>query len=201
MSEFLIKKTDEEQRIVMGAVYVPNVIDSHGDYATADTIRKACHDFMRKSDMMAVDIMHDNVRYNLPIVECFITRKGDPDFPVEGTWVAAVHIPDENVWEMVKTQKINGFSMEAMAVRAKKEIDSEVPAIWVGKTMTAEDGHEHELEIMFDEDGKFLGGRTSVAKDAQGREHFHIVSKTVISEETLSHAHKFAHEGKVVKAC
>jgi hypothetical protein len=176
-----VLKLDVEEQIVMGVVYAPGLPDSHGDYMTAVEIKKACHDFM----------MHDNMRYGCEIVECFIVRKGDPDFPIEGSWVAAVHCPDP-IWERVKKGELNGFSMEALAFRETKELDLEFPPQVKGIT-TKHDDHTHEFEIMFGPEGEFIGGKTSIAVDADGKSHYHAIRKGVITEETLGHTHKFAY--------
>ena len=57
--ECKISKLDEENRIVEGVVYRPSkefdsegnptdYIDSHGDWATVDDVKKASHKFMEK---------------------------------------------------------------------------------------------------------------------------------------------------------
>jgi hypothetical protein len=157
---------------------------------TAEEVKKACYSFMKRGDMGCVDIMHDNKRYGCEIVECFIVRDGDPDFPIPGAWVAGVHCPDP-VWLKVKNGELNGFSMEAIAYRDAKECEMEFPQSLKGIT-TKEDDHEHEFEIFFAPDGSFAGGRTSIAIDSSGRSHYHAVQKGVITEETNEHAHRFA---------
>lgn len=186
-----VLKLDEEQQIVTGVVYAPGLPDAHGDFMTAVEIRKACYDFMKRGDMAAVDIMHDNIRYGCDIVECFIVRAGDPDFPIEGSWVASVHCPD-TIWERVKKGELNGFSMEAIAFREGVEIELEFPPLVRGITTKHED-HAHDFEIFFGPDGEFIGGKTSIALDAGGNSHYHAIRKGVITEETNGHAHKFAY--------
>ncbi|MRT18436.1 terminase, partial [Vitellibacter sp. q18] len=45
--KLFINKEDEEQQLVYGVVYEPNVEDSHGDFMTADSIEKAAHGFIK----------------------------------------------------------------------------------------------------------------------------------------------------------
>jgi hypothetical protein len=187
-----ILKLDGEQQIVMGVVYAPGLPDSHGDYMTAEEIRKSCHDFVSKGDMGAVDVMHDNIRYGCKIVECFIVRAGDLDFPIEGSWVASVWCPDP-IWERVKKGELNGFSLEAIAWREEKEIEMDFPGSVCGVTTKHSDDHTHEFEIMFTPEGDFIGGKTSIALDGNGNSHYHAIRKGVITEETAGHAHKFAY--------
>jgi len=42
----IIRKTDA-QRYTLGIVYEPNVVDTQGDWSTAEEIEKACYGFMR----------------------------------------------------------------------------------------------------------------------------------------------------------
>lgn len=191
MSEVTILKMDKAEQIVMGVVYSPGLPDSHGDFMSAVEIKKACYDFMARGDMHAVDIMHDNIRYGCEIVECFIVRPGDPDFPIPGAWVAAVHCPDP-IWERVEKGELNGFSMEAIAYRETKEIDLEFPPSVRGTT-TKDDDHTHEFEIMFDPEGEFIGGKTSIAVDSAGRSHYHAIKKGVMTEPGLHGHHCFAY--------
>jgi hypothetical protein len=87
--------------------------------------------------------------------------------------------------------ELNGFSMEAIAYREEREVEIDFPGSVKGTT-TKEDDHTHEFEIMFTPDGDFIGGRTSIAKDANGRSHYHAIVKGVMTEETNDHSHKFA---------
>jgi hypothetical protein len=185
-----VLKFDEEEQIVMGVVYAPDMPDSHGDFMTAEEVKKACYAFMTRGDMTCVDIMHDNKRYGCEIVECFIVRDGDPDFPLPGAWVAAVHCPNE-IWARVKDGELNGFSMEAIAYKEAVEREIDFPENVKGLT-TKEDDHTHEFEVMFAPDGTFVGGRTSIVKDSKGRSHYHAITKGVKTDETNDHAHRFA---------
>lgn len=186
-----VLKLDTEEQIVMGVVYAPGLPDSHGDFMTAVEIKKSCHDFMKRGDMHAVDIMHDNIRYGCEIVECFIVRAGDPDFPIEGSWVAAVHCPDP-IWERVKKGELNGFSMEAIAFRETVDIEIEFPPSVRGIT-TKHDDHEHDFEVLFGPDGEFIGGKTSIAVDCNGKAHYHAIRKGVMTDDALGHHHTFAY--------
>ncbi|MDZ4776688.1 MAG: XkdF-like putative serine protease domain-containing protein [Alphaproteobacteria bacterium] len=186
----------EEQRVVIGAVYVPEQLDTHGDFMTAEEIRKGAYDYMRKADALAqIDTNHDNVRTGSYVVESFISRKGDPDFKIEGTWVVGVHIPDDDVWEAVKRGEINGFSMEAeVQTRESSLLMPDYPASMIGMTARAgEDNHVHTFEVTFDAMGKVKAGKTSVFRDANGEEHFHKISHGTATDEGDGHAHRFAY--------
>ena len=40
----------------------------------------------------------------------------------------------------------------------------------------------------YDEDGKFLGGKTDVVEG-----HFHIIKRGTVTEDSLGHKHRFSH--------
>lgn len=182
--------------MVWGAVYVPNSLDSQGDFMTAPEIQKMAYSFVKKGDMGAIDVQHDNERVEAAVVESFITRKGDPDFPVEGTWVVGVHIEDVGLWDAVKKGDINGFSMEALVKTSYEFIEvADKPSAIIGVTKSAKNDemtlHDHEFEAFYDEAGNFLGGRTDVHTDEFGNTHFHVIKKGVVTESSLNHAHRF----------
>ena len=60
---------DEEKRLVYGIVYEPDAVDSQGDFAKADEIEKACHQFM--IDSQEVGPKHFETSEQLKIVECY----------------------------------------------------------------------------------------------------------------------------------
>jgi hypothetical protein len=193
-----VRKTDGEKQIVWGAVYIPGVPDSHGDFMTADEIEKMAYRFAMKADFTAVDVMHDNVRYGCFIVETFIARPGDPDFPTPGTWVVAVHVPDPKLWGLIKDGTLNGFSMEALAYRENGvELEIEIPSSVTGKTDVVED-HEHDFEVWFDEEGNLVGGVTSEATDSSGKKHRHVIKTSVHTEDAAGHKHRFAYVDNLV---
>ncbi len=188
-----IKKADEDKRLVWGVVYAPGVPDSHGDFMRADEIEKMAYAFSKKADFTAIDVMHDNKRYGCYIVETFIAREGDPDFPIPGSWVVAVHVPDVALWELIKAGELNGFSMEVLAYREYDvELELDVPSTVTGTTDEA-DGHTHTFEAWFDQDGNLVGGVTGEAPDSAGKVHRHVIKKSVQTEESRQHTHRFAY--------
>ena len=192
-----VLKQDGELQIVWGVVYAPGVPDSHGDFMNAEEIRKMAYKFSQKGDFGAVDLMHNNERYGCFVVETFITREGDPDFPIVGSWAVGVHIPDPELWALVKDGTLNGFSMEALAYRGDSVVDIEVQPILTGTTEET-DGHVHKFEAWFDETGQLVGGATDEAEDSQGFKHRHVIKSSVETESALNHKHRFAYIDQLV---
>lgn len=123
-SEFM--KFDVEQQLVFGIVYAPERADSQGDWATADTIEAMAHDFSAKSRAGAIDVEHNQKPSGALVVESFIARKGDQDFP-EGSWAMGIRTPD-NIWALVKAGKINGLSMYGRGERVIKGLPDQPTA-------------------------------------------------------------------------
>lgn len=175
-----------EQRLVFAEVYAPNRPDSDGEYMTAAEIQKMAHDFARKCKMGQVDVQHDNQTVpGVSIVESFIARKDDPDF-LEGSWVVGVHVDNDEVWQAIKDEKINGFSMEALVYRQPREVEIEIPPVVSGAT-TKSEGHQHKFYVTYGDDGAFLGGRTDVVDG-----HFHVIKAGTVTELSRDHRHKFS---------
>jgi hypothetical protein len=109
--EFGIKKVDE-QHLVGGVVYEPDVVDADGDYVLADDIRQAAYSFSKNG--ARVKIMHSGRPIQATVVESYIVPV---DFTMEkqvikaGTWWMTVYIADERAWQAVKAGELTGFSM------------------------------------------------------------------------------------------
>lgn len=119
-----IVKKDEMRKIAYGEVYVPMKADAHKHFMKAEEIELMAHNFMLHSRKM--DWNHDFIKGSAGVVESFIARKGDKDF-VEGSWVLAVKVFNDKVWEDVKAGKIKGYSLAGVANFGDVK---EVPTDW-----------------------------------------------------------------------
>lgn len=184
-----ITKADDEKRIAYGIVYEPNVPDAHGDFMVAEEIEKAAHQFISAGLVNAIDSEHDFQDTEVVVVESFVARKGDPDFP-EGAWVMGVHFPDADRWEKVKKGEIGGFSFAGKAYRNDEaetlEFEIADPDGFVRGTTQAHDGHTHTYVVKFDENGQMLGGATD---EVNG--HSHIISRGTVTSTDAAHSHRF----------
>lgn len=176
-----------DQRLVYAEVYAPNRPDSDGEYMTAQEIQKMAHAFTARGEMGQIDVMHNNeVVPGVKIVESFIARKGDQDF-LEGSWVVGMHVDNDQLWQAIKEDKINGFSMEAMVYRHEREVEIEIPPIVSGSTQKSEDGHVHKFYVSYDDAGHFMGGRTDMVNG-----HYHEIRAGTVTELAQQHRHKFS---------
>ena len=180
-----IKKTTDEQQIVFGEVYAPGFPDSQVDFMSAETIRDMAYGFMKKSATTKIDVGHSRDECGAFVVESFIARDDDPVF-IPGSWVIGVKVPDD-VWALVKSGDLNGFSLDGMGTRVPTMFENEMPELLKGETSEV-GGHQHEFLVKFDEDGSFLGGRTSAASDG----HYHTILRGTATEVANGHSHRFS---------
>lgn len=181
--EMSLKKFDDELQVVYGEVYAPNVPDAQGDFMSEVEVMRMAHNFMMSRRLRSIDTNHDNAENGSMVVESFIVNEGDVIY-VPGAWVVGVYIPDPVVWAKVKSGELNGFSMEALVKATPKVIELEVPEVIRGKLLDDDSGHTHKFEVRFNEDGNFLGGKTSVVDD-----HFHVIEKGTVTNAAGSPAH------------
>jgi len=186
--EIAIKKVEsEEQHLVFAEIYVPDRPDSDKDFMTAPQIRDMAYKFMKMGRLSSIDVQHNNQLVpGANFVESFIARKGDPDF-IEGSWVGGLYIPDEETWGMIKKGELNGFSMEALALRSPVDLEIDVPPVVSGLTMKS-DGHEHAFHVSYDDEGNFRGGSTDFVHG-----HMHKIVKGTVTETAAGHSHRFSY--------
>lgn len=118
---------DEDKRIITGAAMVPElpiyrVIDGFECYVkfSADTIKQLAEKFMLEGRTLSVNIEHC-----LPTNECVITEtyfinhernivpEEFKDLP-DGTWMISMKVNDDAIWDVIKTNGLNGFSIEGI---------------------------------------------------------------------------------------
>lgn len=113
----IVKVSSDEERLIYGIVYEPDVVDAQGDSASAHEIRKACHKFMMESGVIGV--MHKEEAGNrVTIVENFIapiSYQEGGQMVRKGAWVMGMKVKDDALWADVKSKKITGLSMGGRA--------------------------------------------------------------------------------------
>lgn len=181
--EVAFKAADTDKQIVYGEVYVPNVVDSHGEMMLPVDVELMAHRFMAEMKNDRIDVMHDNKCIEARVVESFVARKGDPDYH-EGSWVLATYIEDKEIWKKIKRGELNGYSIETYVRKVEAVVDfSYYPHVW-GLSEKV-DGHNHYFFIQLDEDGNICCGRTSVEKG-----HSHEIALATATEMAKKHAHR-----------
>lgn len=108
--EILAKK--EHQRIVVGAVLIPEETDLQGDIISVDSIEKAAHDYL--SRYRGTGVMHNDFKRSIQVVESYIAPV---DFVLggqkitKGTWMLVFKILDDAIWSQVMKGELQGFSI------------------------------------------------------------------------------------------
>lgn len=109
------KSEPDEQKLVYGIVYEPDVPDAHGDYMTAEEIEKAAHGFL--ADARNIDTNHNFEGGTGEVVESYVAPD---DFEIgnavirKGSWVLVTKASYE-VWDQIKAGVITGYSMAGTA--------------------------------------------------------------------------------------
>lgn len=124
-----IYKQDDEKRLVMGPLLIPETVDLQDDIISADEIEKAAHNYMIKltfqndpeflkevglNDRSDRGFMHVEFSRKIALVESFLAPV---DFELnnravkKGTWIVTVKVFDDEIWNLVKAGKITGFSI------------------------------------------------------------------------------------------
>lgn len=189
-----IKKADDEQQVVFGEVYAPGFPDSQGDIMSASDIQEMAYRFMAAQRLAKIDVGHSREESGSYIVESFIAREDDPVF-IPGSWVIGVKVPDQEVWSLVKSGELNGFSLDGMGVRVETLVEYEMPENLEGETDEV-DGHRHQFFVKFDQKGNFLGGTTNAGPDG----HTHEIKRGTVTETVKDHSHRFSFVEGVLNA-
>lgn len=180
-----IQKVDADRRLIFGEVYAPDTLDTHGEFMTAEDIEKMAHRFLSLDLKSAIDTNHDNQPNGSYPVESFIARDGDPDY-TPGSWVLGVKVPDDAVWNAIKSGGLNAYSFEAQVLARSVEIDYFVMRDHVGAVEKSMD-HDHAYFVQMSSDGRVLRGWTSPGPDG----HTHDILKASLTEPADGHSHRF----------
>lgn len=118
-----IEKAEEEERIVFGVVLEPNEVDAQGDTISAEEIRQTAHEWLAKYQnrgFMHRKLVNGKVRiYESYIAPANLTIGGQK--VKKGTWLLMYHVPDDEIWQQIKSGKLTGFSMGGFARRVRQK--------------------------------------------------------------------------------
>ncbi len=149
-------KADGDERYVLGIVLEPDVVDAQKDIYSAETVRASAHLYMEK--FQNTGLMHEkNVNEKVKILESYIApvamNIGGQDVK-KGTWLMAVRVLDDDLWQLVKENGLTGFSIGGKAERtpdakadAKHKADLEARATTTRKSMKTIDYQGIKLKI------------------------------------------------------
>jgi len=124
----LIKGVDpDDERFVLGVVLEPEVVDAQGDIYSAEEVRQAAHRFME--EFGGLGLMHRlRVNGQVKVLESYLAPTDVELGGVKlrkGTWLLAVRILSDELWEQVKDGQLTGFSIGGSARRVPQAEASE----------------------------------------------------------------------------
>ena len=185
--KMIIREDGNWEQVVFAEVLVPHVPNVFNDYWTAPAIKEAAYLFMQQG--FGIDIEHDNVDVlggKAHVVESFIVREGDPDF-IKGSWVVAMRITDDALWQDILDGKINGYSYQAVVSFLSGVIETEDDGVRTGTTEPdPTDGHTHYFMVLVDETNRPISGGTS-----EDFGHSHNISTHTVTDTAEGHNHRY----------
>lgn len=111
-----VDKADNDEHIVCGIVYEPDIVDAQGDKANEAEIRKAAYQFIENIQKFKVN--HKGKAVKVKLLESYIAPQ---DFKIsgqevkKGSWVLTVRVLDDKIWTDVKKGILTGWSMAGWA--------------------------------------------------------------------------------------
>lgn len=170
-----IKNIDEDLREIEGAACVPNLLDAHGEYIDIDgvrTLRKLFEPFRGQKGVFDTD--HDNIDNGSYSLDDYINgdEKTSDDYPI-GTWVVKAKVPEDSIWEKVKSHEINAYSMHFRATEQEVAVKALQINTEFAQTDSKDNDHEHKCQLIFDDNGICVGLKTDIHTDKDGIKHWH----------------------------
>lgn len=125
--EVNLAAVDDSKRLLMGAVMIPNLVIPRANGTkirfSAEVIRKTSEVFFKRGYQQESTLEHkqDSKLSGMTVVESWIVEDADKDksalygldAPV-GSWVVSMKCENEEVYDLAKAGKINGFSIEGI---------------------------------------------------------------------------------------
>lgn len=152
---FQFKAVDEDKRLVIGAVLVPDkpILRNQGGeqfyiFFSKDTVRELAYLYQKNGNQRQSNIEHELPVSGVVTVETWLVEDTQQDKTAAyglkydpGTWAAVMRIENEELWtNFVKTGKLRGFSIEGNFERAETtelvdRVAGEAKADFMGRCM------------------------------------------------------------------
>lgn len=117
---------------VEGVAYPANRVDGHGEFMTAESVRKSMWAFMDHAAGQQIGLYHaDGTVGHGMVRQCYQWPDGQPDRLVvaadgseqvikSGDWLLGVEF-DAETWPRIMRGEVNGWSIQGMAARKQSE--------------------------------------------------------------------------------
>jgi len=106
-----------EKGLIYGVVYAPNEVDTDGDFADAEEIECAAHNFLPDAVM---NLHHKDNLEDVQVVESYIAPcdfKMGEQVVTKGSWVLVTKVCNEDLKKAIASGEITGYSLEGSATR------------------------------------------------------------------------------------
>lgn len=175
---------------VLGAVQVPGEVDTQGEARKPEQIEATAKEWFLAGRQFAVDTNHNYIENGAYVWQSFISRPGDLDFPVPGTWAVMVETQDPVIGAQIDSGELNAFSWAGPVIRKLYFTLVHAPVEASGTTEKSDFGpypeHDHTVEALkFDANAKPV---PTVTGETYG--HTHDVDGTTRTGFTDGHAHR-----------
>jgi hypothetical protein len=135
-SEYKFQSVNDEKRLIVGPILVPNKkilrVDGAGIpyevYLSEDTVRRIAHNYMKNGYQNEATLEHDKKIDGVSLTESWIVESREKDksklynmtLPV-GTWAGVFKIENDEIWDdYIKTGKVKGISVEGIFEHLEK---------------------------------------------------------------------------------
>ena len=117
-------KINKAQQVVFAVVLEPDTVDLQGDIISAEEIEKACWKyntesrvvgFRHQKELDAVILESGIVRGDGYYFDKSVTASGESEMVRTGSWVAAIKINDNKVWDGIMNGDYRSFSVGGFA--------------------------------------------------------------------------------------
>lgn len=120
-----------DRHYVLGVAYPANRVDGHGEFMSAESVRKAARSYIGPGGLVGGFYHADGTEGHGTVVDSYVWPDGAPDWvtkAVDGTtqvikagdWLIGVEF-DAETWPLFKTGKVNGWSIQGMGARKESE--------------------------------------------------------------------------------
>jgi hypothetical protein len=141
LGAFNLQKAEGEKRYTLGAMYIPDMEDAHGEWTDSDELQRAVWDYVRTDDRRIrlqhnrdvvagewVEVMAFPHSITVPIT----TPEGKEEqhtYPANTVFLGVIWEPW--AWDMVREGKIRGYSIGGKAERlfVDMEVDKSDPGV------------------------------------------------------------------------
>lgn len=136
VGKYEVSKAEGEKRYTLGAMYIPDQIDAHGEWTDSEELQKAVWDYVRSNDRR-IRLQHDRevvagewvevmaFPYSLTVpIQSTSGITTNHTYPPNTVFLGVIWEPW--AWELVKAGKILGYSIGGKAERLFVDIEEDI---------------------------------------------------------------------------